>query len=78
MSEKEFERRIKSESKAAIRIENKNLVCKDCLFRYNDDVKLGHTSKYAVSETKPNLILLGGKCEFYKHDVASYTADRGV
>ena len=78
MSEKEFERRIKIESKAAIRVTNKNLVCKDCLFRYNDDTKLGNTSKCAVYKAKPNLILLGGKCEFYKHDVTSYTADRGV
>ena len=48
MSEKEFERRIKSESKAAIRVTNKNLVWKGCLFRYNDDVKLGNTSKCEV------------------------------
>ena len=78
MSEKEFERRIKSESKAAIRVTNKSLVCKDCLFKYNDDVKLGNISKCAVYKAKPNLILLGGKCEFYKHDVARYTAERDV
>lgn len=78
MSEKEFERRIKSESKAAIRVTNKNLVCKDCLFKYDDDTKLGNTSKCAVYKTKPNLILLGGKCEFYKRDVTRYTAERDV
>lgn len=78
MSEKEFERRIKSESAAAIRVTNKNLVCKDCLFKYDDDAKLGNTSKCAVYKTKPNLILLGGKCEFYKRNIAPYTADRGV
>lgn len=78
MSEKEFERRVKSESKTGIRVTNKNLVCKDCLFKYDDEVKLGNTSKCAVYKTKPNLILLGGKCEFYKHDVTSYTAYRGV
>ena len=78
MSEKEFERRIKSESRAAIRVTNKNLVCKDCLFRYNDNAKLGNTSKCAVYKAKPSLILLGGKCEFYKRDITWYTADRGV
>lgn len=78
MSEKEFERRIKSESKTAIRVTNKNLVCKDCLFKYDDDTKLGNTSKCAIYKAKPNLILLGGKCEFYKCDVARYTAERDV
>ena len=78
MSEKEFERRIKSESKAAIRVTNKNLVCKDCLFKYNDDTKLGNTSKCAIYKAKRIFILLGGKCEFYKHDVARYTAERDV
>ena len=78
MSEKDFERRIKSESKAVIRVTNKNLVCKDCLFKYDDDTKLGNTSKCAIYKVKPNLILLGGKCEFYKRDVARYTAERDV
>lgn len=47
------------------RVTNDDLVCKDCLFKYDDSVKLGNTSKCEVYEAKPNEVLLGGECDEY-------------
>lgn len=60
-----LENRIKSEQEAAMPIKAKNLVCKDCVFRLNDEVKIGNVSKCAVYESKPNKVLLGGSCNDY-------------
>lgn len=64
--QKMWEARIHSEQRAMKRITNDDLVCKDCLVRFDDSVKFGNTSKcetYPV--TKPNHVLLGGKCDEY-------------
>jgi len=60
-----FEDRIRSEQ-TLTRITNDDLVCKDCLVRYADDVIYGNTSRcetYPVC--KPYEVLLGGKCSEY-------------
>ena len=58
--------RVKSEARAIVRVSNDNLVCKDCLMRYEDSVILGNTSRCeAYPACKPNQILLGGKCDQY-------------
>lgn len=56
---------IRSEAEACKRITNKDLVCKDCLMRYDDSVIYGNTSICEVYESKPNKILLGGECNEY-------------
>lgn len=60
-----LENRIESEQKAAIPVKVKDLVCNDCVFRFNDEVKAGNVSKCAVYESKPNKVLLGGECNDY-------------
>lgn len=60
-----LEDRIKSEQEAAIPTKVKDLVCKDCVFRFNDEVKIGNVSKCAVYESKPNEVLSGGSCNDY-------------
>lgn len=58
--------RIKSEQKAIVRSTNNDLVCKDCLVRYPDDVIYGNTSKCEeYPNCKPIPVLLGGQCEKY-------------
>lgn len=63
---KKINDRVESEARAIVRITNDDLICKDCIFRYLDDVVFGNTSKceqYPVK--KPNQVLLGGKCNEY-------------
>ena len=63
---KEMKERTESESKAVMRITNDNLVCKNCLFVYDDSVKFGNTSQCAIYASKPNAVLLGNACKFLK------------
>ena len=63
---KELKERIESESKAVMRITNNDLVCKNCLFVYDDSVKFGNTSKCAIYAIKPNAVLLVEECKFKK------------
>ena len=63
---KELKERIESESKAVMRITNDDLVCKNCLFVYDDSVKFGNTSKCAIYASKPIAVLLGEECKFKK------------
>lgn len=58
--------RIESEAKACIRITNDQLICKGCLYRYDDSIIFRNTSKCEVyPECKPTKILLGGECDEY-------------
>lgn len=57
---------LRSEQRAILRTTNNDLVCKDCLVRYNDDVVLGNTSRCETfPDRKPIQVLLGGKCNAY-------------
>lgn len=62
---RDYENRIKSEQAAMRRITNNDLVCKDCLYRYDDTVKLGNTSVCEMYNPKPNEVLLGEDCDLY-------------
>lgn len=49
-----------------IRISNQDLVCRDCLYRYDDSGIWGNTSKCEMYETmKPSSVIDGGKCDLY-------------
>lgn len=58
--------RVESEERAVIGIHNDTLVCKDCLLRYDDSVKLGNMSKCeAYPDMKPMAVINGGECTEY-------------
>lgn len=61
------QKRIRSEQGAVVRVTNKNLVCKDCLLRLDDNGPLyGNTSRCeAYPSCKPLEVLGGGECEEY-------------
>lgn len=61
----EFKERIESEAKAAMPIRNENLVCKDCILKFDDSEIPGNTSKCEVYDSKPNEVLLGEKCMYH-------------
>lgn len=61
----EEKKRLLSEQKAMGPITNKDLVCKDCLFKIDDTVRLGNTSICEKFDCKPNGVLKGGECIEY-------------
>ena len=62
----ELQKRYESEGKGIVRITNKDLVCKDCLYRHDDSVIFGNTSRCDFYPTqKPNSILHGKDCTYY-------------
>lgn len=62
----ELRKRVASEQNCFRRITNKELVCKDCKYKYDDSKVLGNTSRCEVYESKPNQVLLGGNCDEYE------------
>lgn len=64
----ELKKRIISEQQCASRITNDNLVCQDCIYRYDDSVKFGNTSVCEIYDIKPNKVLKGGICDEYVKD----------
>lgn len=57
---------IKSEQKAVVRVKNDNLVCRDCLQRWDDNIIFGNVSKCEFyPQCKPLEVLRGGKCNEY-------------
>lgn len=58
-----YEKRIESEQSCMKRITNDDLVCNDCIHKFDDSVKLGNTSVCEVYEAKPAKVLLGGECD---------------
>lgn len=58
--------RIESEARACRRITNNDLVCKDCIYRLDDSVILGNTSRCKKYSWKPNKVSVGGECDEYK------------
>lgn len=63
--EKDFEERVESESESTRRVTNDNMVCKDCVYKVDDIVNFGNTSKCLLYGAKPNKVILGKKCEGY-------------
>ena len=58
--------RIKSEQQAFGRVTNNDLVCKDCLQRFDDTECYGNTSMCEYYPNgKPNSVLCGGECKEY-------------
>lgn len=67
VSNKDFEKRIKSESRGIMRITNDQLVCKDCAFKYDDEKIFGNTSFCdQYPDGKPDSIIVGGECDYYE------------
>lgn len=48
------------------RISNNNLICKDCIFRFDDSEVYGNTSRCLAFIDKPNGVLMGGDCDEYE------------
>ena len=61
----ELKKRVVSEQQCMKRITNNDLVCKNCMFAFDDTVKLGNTSTCDKFTAKPNQVLLGGDCDEY-------------
>lgn len=49
-------------------IKNKDLVCKDCMKKYDDTELPCNTSKCEVFDLKPNNVLDGGDCDEYEKE----------
>lgn len=63
---KKITEKLRSEQQAEVRITNDNLVCKDCVQRFDDGIIYGNTSKCEFyPECKPTKVLLGGECDEY-------------
>lgn len=61
-----FRDRIESESRAAARISNDDMVCKDCLLRYDDStINRNTTMCEAYPKLKPYDVLAGRGCDEY-------------
>lgn len=50
------------------KITNARLICRDCLFRYDDTIRRANTARCMLLDVKPTPVLLGGKCEKYTKD----------
>ena len=58
--------KIRSEQQAIIRTTNNDLVCSNCVQRFDDGVIFGNTSRCeAYPDCKPIEVLKGGKCDEY-------------
>lgn len=64
-----FAERIESESMAVGRVSNDDLVCKDCIHRFDDSKIFGNTSRCGVYPSKPNKVIVGESCEQYQKEV---------
>mgnify|MGYP004644339061 CR=1 FL=1 len=60
--------RIKDEARNKARITNDDLICKDCIFKYDDSEVLGNTSRCEKFVSKPDRILIGGSCKEYQEN----------
>lgn len=68
MEDSEFGRRLQDEQGGRRRITNNELLCRDCINRYDDKEKLGNTSSCKVYARKPTRVLLGGWCFEYRQE----------
>lgn len=49
-------------------IKNKDLVCKDCAYKFDDTEMPCNTSKCEVYQIKPGKVLDGGDCDEHKEE----------
>lgn len=62
----EENKRLLSEQMCMKRITNDDLVCKNCIHKFDDSEKYGNTSKCEVYDLKPAKVLTGGNCDEYE------------
>ena len=62
----ELGKRVTSEQQCMRRVTNDDLVCKTCIHKFDDSVKLGNTSVCEVFDLKPGKVLVGGDCSEYE------------
>lgn len=67
-TDEEIKRRLSSEQHAMGRVTNNDMVCKDCVFRMDDSVIYGNSSRCQVVGLKPADVIMGGSCEDYVMD----------
>lgn len=60
--------RVESEAQSTMRISNKDLICKDCKNRFNDNEFWGNTSRCSKFRVKELEVLVGGSCIEYEHE----------
>ena len=66
MKDEKLKSRIENEAQSARPIRNKDLVCKDCAYRFLDESTPSNTSKCDIFDvSKPASVLLGKECRFY-------------
>lgn len=65
---KEFEERIRSEGLSTGRVTNEELMCKDCIYKFNDEKTFKNTSRCGAYTVKPSKVLLGKPCDRYKKE----------
>jgi len=62
----ELDRKFQKDKLCFVRIRNQDLLCRDCLYRYDDTKIPGNISKCEIYEDiKPNEVLNGGQCDWY-------------
>lgn len=61
-----IEDRRKSEERSFVRVTNRDLVCKDCLYAMDDSEILGNTARCKKYYWKPDKVKLGGECDEYE------------
>ena len=54
-------------------IRNADLVCTDCLYKYDDTNMPCNVSKCEMYEEKPSTVIDGGNCDLYDKGAVSYT-----
>lgn len=64
----DLKKKIESEQQCMRRVTNDDLVCKTCIYKFDDSVKLGNTSICEMYDVKPSEVLLGGDCDEYEYD----------
>ncbi|MCH5185213.1 MAG: hypothetical protein J1F64_03720 [Oscillospiraceae bacterium] len=53
------------------RTTNNDLVCRDCIYRYDDSVRVGNTRRCEMYSQKSEKIFLENECDEYKKDDAA-------
>ena len=65
-----LDRKCQRDKLRFVRISNQDLVCRDCLYRYDDSMIWGNTSKCEMYEEKPSTVIDGGNCDLYDKGVS--------
>ena len=63
-----MDEKFKKDELKFTQIKNENLVCKDCLHKYNDTDMPCNTSKCELFTIKPEEVLDGGECYEYEQE----------